>query len=154
MSGKIRALIITSGEAFVGRANVDDPNLLTRVFGGPFAIIAPTTPLRLVFPPWHAYRGQDVDGEGWNMLAFILATGAGWNPRGQGAGILRGPVVFFGDGPDGGEADVPDELIEFGVRCGLWQLPWEESAASMRRFVRVAKEDAPMSSRPWARDWA
>lgn len=90
-----------------------DPTLevLQGLVGGPIEVVSP--PASESTPDWHAYCNEEgkIHSLPFNRRATNYANYLGW-PRGD---VLCGPVVFLGDGPDGGDADIPAETLALMV---------------------------------------
>jgi hypothetical protein len=91
-------------------------------------------------PAWHAYVNEEgkILGLPINEQATGIAAVFGW--PGLPHDVLNGTVVFLGDGPDGGEGDVPDYLVDAARAARL--LPF-----AVRVFHNTARDanDRPIA---------
>lgn len=115
--GSVRGLVVPVDGP--GELRWLDPTLdaLQAVLGGWLEAVGPgpaaVTPFGVPAESigWHAYCDEvgKLKNLPSNKLATQIAHVLGW-PHGD---VLCGPVVFLGDGPDGGEADVPELVVQY-----------------------------------------
>lgn len=101
MTTQVRALIIQVNGMAVHEPVTADLEGITAVVGGPIEMVT--------LPSCHLYCDEEgkVMGSPVNRAATGLAHLLGWRY----GDVLCGPVIFLGNTHDGGEADVPQSVI-------------------------------------------
>lgn len=110
-AGHVRALVVpVDGPAVLGWV---EPSLdaLRAVIGGGWleGVQASALP-----GDWHAYVDEEgkLKGLPYNPRATRIAILGGW----PSVDVLMGPAVFLGNGEDGEETDVPEDIIGISKR--------------------------------------